>query len=41
MFILAELRNLVKLHPRGFDKNFEQQIQVDNLILVAKLLYKY
>lgn len=27
MFILAELRNLIKLHPRGFDKSLEQQIQ--------------
>eukprot|EP00088_Acartia_fossae_P009710 TRINITY_DN14750_c0_g1_i1.p1 TRINITY_DN14750_c0_g1~~TRINITY_DN14750_c0_g1_i1.p1 ORF type:complete len:214 (+),score=61.43 TRINITY_DN14750_c0_g1_i1:107-748(+) len=27
MFILAELRNLVKLHPRGFNKDIDQQIQ--------------
>lgn len=44
MFILAELRNLIKLHPRGFDKSLEQQIQVivlqNNLEIVVDIRKK-
>ncbi|XP_023332741.1 DNA-directed RNA polymerase III subunit RPC8 [Eurytemora carolleeae] len=27
MFVLSELKNIVKLHPRGFDKSLEDQIK--------------
>jgi len=40
MFVLSELRSILQLHPRGFDKSLEQQIKDElNHKLSNRILY--